>query len=197
MLLAIPVQRHFYAPWAQPNRRFQMGLPKNKASRAKVIKAALALKKLSPKQRKQVMVDGARRRGIQSRHDPEQVTAQSMSDSKTVWVPGGLPENQARALSVPAPGQKPMTKDLYRHLLVQKLDQLIQADPEEAREAMKMSVEQAPEFYSIAQNFPVMDWAIQMVEGDTLMPLLAQVTAKGTLEPEEEQSLRGILEQMP
>lgn len=117
-----------------------------------------------------------------------------MSDSKTVWVPNGLPSNLARALSVQAPGQTPMAPDLYRQLLEQKLDQLIQADPAEAREVMEMSAEQAPEFYSIAQNYPVMDWASQMVQGDTLMPLLAKVTPQGTVEPQRAQSLRQVLE---
>ena len=120
-----------------------------------------------------------------------------MSNSNMVWVPSGLPGNLGQALSVPNPGQKEMTHDLYRHLLAAKLDRLIQADPMEARQAMEMSVEYAPEFYSIAQDYQPMEWAIQIVMGDTLMPLLSQVTEKGTLEPAQEQSLQEILEQMP
>jgi hypothetical protein len=120
-----------------------------------------------------------------------------MSDSKQVWVPNGLPANQAQALSVPAQGQTTMTLHLYRQLLEQKLNQLIQSDPTEAREAMEMSVDQAPELFSIAQNYPVMDWANQIVQGDTLMPILAQLTAQGVVEPERAQSLRQVLEALP
>jgi hypothetical protein len=112
-----------------------------------------------------------------------------MSDSKTVWVPKGMPANLAQALSVPNPG-------LYQSLLETKLDRLIQADPVEALAAMEMSVEEAPELYSIAQNYQTREWASQIVRGDTLMPLLAQVTAQGTLEPMQEQSLWEILEKI-
>jgi hypothetical protein len=90
-----------------------------------------------------------------------------------------------------------MTLDLYRHLLIAKLDRLIQADPQEARQAMEMSLEQAPELYSIAQQQPVSEWASAIVQGDTLMPLLSQVTAQGTLEQVPPQSLLEILEQLP
>ncbi len=117
-----------------------------------------------------------------------------MNNSKKVWVPKGLPRNQAQALSVQNPGSKPMTLDLYRHLLAAKLSSLIQADPQEALGVMEMSMEELPELYSIAQQQPVREWASAIVWGDTLMPILAQVTTQGTVESVPEQSLRQVIE---
>jgi hypothetical protein len=87
-----------------------------------------------------------------------------------------------------------MTPDLYRSLLAAKLDRLVAADPQEARQVMEMSVEQAPELYEIAQQQAPAQWGQAMVQGETLMPLLAQVTSQGSLQPASEQTLRQVLE---
>lgn len=117
-----------------------------------------------------------------------------MKPTTQVWVPNGLPASQAQALSVPAPGRSEMTLDLYRSLLTAKLGRLVAADPQEAQQVMEMSLEQAPELYAIAQQQAPTQWAQAIVQGETLMPILAQVTPKGSLQPQSEQTLRQVLE---
>ncbi|MBC7705009.1 MAG: hypothetical protein H7274_13835, partial [Rhodoferax sp.] len=80
------------------------------------------------------------------------------SPRRKMWVPLDALDGTAHALSVIDPGG-PMTYDLYRDLLRQKLDVLIQANPREARRALEMSNEHSPELWTIAANNPAQDWA--------------------------------------
>ena len=116
-----------------------------------------------------------------------------MSNSRTQWIPGGLSEPLAQALSVPNPGG-PMTFDLYRELLRQKLHALIYADPKEARSAMEGSVEHAPGLWTIAHQNPMKDWAALLVASDEMMVALSPLTMQGSLRPQQPQSLLEILE---
>lgn len=121
-----------------------------------------------------------------------------MSNSNMAWVPSGLPPALARALSVPHPGKTAMTRDLYLSLLESKLGRLIQENPQEAQQAMEMSLEQVPEMYAIAQSQPPTAWATAIVQSDSLMPVLAKVSvANGTQELQQPQSLMEILELLP
>ena len=116
-----------------------------------------------------------------------------MSDSSKVWIPLGARPGTAQALSVPNPGRQ-MTPGLYLDLLTSKLDKLIQADPKGALQAMEMSQEQAPELWSIAQQYPPSQWASQLVRSDQMQGLLAPLSWKGLLDQPTNQSLREILE---
>ena len=118
-----------------------------------------------------------------------------MSMSRMEWIPGGLPEPLARALSVPDP-QAPMTPGLYRELLRQKLDALIHADPKEARRAMETSVEHAPGLWAIAHQNPMKDWAALLVASDEMMIALSPLTMQGSLRRQQPQSLQEILEHL-
>jgi len=116
-----------------------------------------------------------------------------MSNSSKVWTPGGLSPALAQALSVPDPGQ-PMTPSLYRELLRQKLDALIQADPKAARQAMEMSRENAPGLWVIAQQNPPRAWASGLMQSDQMTKLLASLKMPGSLSPKQPQTLLEILE---
>ena len=116
-----------------------------------------------------------------------------MNDSSKVWLPSGLPPATAHLLSVPDPG-KPMTPGLYREMLVAKIDQLIQADPKAARQAMEMSQDEAPELWAIAEQFPASQWASALVRSDQMQALLSQTTGEGKLATPHEHSLGEILE---
>jgi hypothetical protein len=114
---------------------------------------------------------------------------------KAAWTPSGdLSHNQQLALSVPAPS-KP-DRSLYRTLLVEKLSQMIASDPKEARRVLEMSSEGAPEFWSIAQNNPMMDWAAQLVASDQLMLSLNRIdwSAPGEMIAEPQMQLAETLE---
>ena len=116
-----------------------------------------------------------------------------MNDSSKVWMPGGLPAALAKALSVPNPG-KAMTPSLYRELLQQKLDAMIQADPKAAQQAMQMSVENAPGLWSIQQQHPTREWASALMQSDQMTRLLAPLKMPGSLSAKQPQSLLEILE---
>lgn len=120
-----------------------------------------------------------------------------MNTSPQAWIPAGqdLSREQALALSVPARA-KP-TPDLYRDLLAQKLQALIDADPKEAQRALEMSQEQAPEWWTIAEYQPPRQWGQALTSSDSIqIPLsLIDWTQEGNLrEAPPEQTIRNVLE---
>jgi hypothetical protein len=122
-----------------------------------------------------------------------------MSNTKTFWQPAGnLSAGQAQALSVRA-GKKP-DKAIYLDHLKQKLQELIDLSPHEARSVLEMSVEHAPELYSIAQNQLPKDWATCLAYSDSFHTLKSRVDwnlpGEQIAEPTET-SLQSVLEQLP
>lgn len=70
---------------------------------------------------------------------------------------------------------EPLTsQEKARLLLSQHLHQLVQADPEAARQALEMSQEQAPELHLIAQNQPPSQWAQALMNSDSMHSLMYQ-----------------------
>jgi hypothetical protein len=119
-----------------------------------------------------------------------------MSNSQMVWHPASqnLSPEQLEALSVPArknPGQ-----GLFRVLMEKKLHALIQANPGDARQAMEMSQDQAPELYLIAQNSLMDQWPQALTHSDLMERVLNLIEwdRPGTLAPENEPTLREVLE---
>jgi hypothetical protein len=95
---------------------------------------------------------------------------------------------------VDQPGSTPMTPGLYRELLRQKLDAMIQADPRGARQVMEMSRDNAPGLWEIAQQNPIQDWASVLMRSDQMTTLLAPVTMNGFLLAKTPQLIHEILE---
>lgn len=122
-----------------------------------------------------------------------------MNNSQTVWMPAGpdLSPEQAAVLSVPAL-EKP-EPDQYPQLLADKLQRLVDADPEAARRALEMSQEQAPELYLIAEEVPPDQWGQALTSSESMQSLSNRVewSLPGTTEPAPPLSLREILEQLP
>lgn len=119
-----------------------------------------------------------------------------MSSSNKVWRPMGLEPGLQRALSVPAQSRQ-MTPDLYRELLVDKLNALIQENPQAARNALEASPDNAPMMMEIAEMYAPKDWAYQIVHSDQMQMLLSDVDWKGMRGEAEPVSLLEILEQLP
>lgn len=147
--------------------------------------------KLPPERRAEVMA--------KSKHIREQTKETYMRNTKTFWQPAGnLSEGQAQALSVRA-GEKP-DEAIYLDHLKQKLQELIDLSPHEARSVLEMSVEHAPELYSIAQNQLPKDWATCLAYSDSFHSLISRVDwnlpGEQIAEPTET-SLQSVLEQLP
>ena len=119
-----------------------------------------------------------------------------MNNPNMVWLPNGLPQGLAIALSIVDPGSKIIKRSLYLDLLTQKLDALIEANPKAARNALQMSQENAPGLWAIAEQFPVREWASALVRSDQMTNLLAPLKTEvdGRLANPQPQSLLGILE---
>lgn len=128
-----------------------------------------------------------------------------MTNSDKLWTPKTpLPEAVKAALTVPRP-RGPMTPSLLRSLVETKLAHLISSNPTEAREAMEMSIEQAPELWTIAEQSAPKDWAALLTRSDGMERLLSLIdwpaeasatTQQEAPEQPEPQSLREILEQI-
>ena len=100
-----------------------------------------------------------------------------MNSLSRVWQPAtgpGLSLPQQQALSVPDP-KGPMGRSLYLSLLEGKLTALVAADPQEARGAMEMSQEAAPDLWAIAEQSPPSRWASELVRSDGVNALLSAV----------------------
>ncbi len=116
-----------------------------------------------------------------------------MDSTNKVWLPDGLSEGSQQPLSVPAP-HGPMTQGLYISLLESKLQQLIDANPKQARAAMQMSQEFAPGLWSIQQQYQPSEWAAQIVRSDQAMQLFSRIDWQGSLSDQEPANLVEMLE---
>lgn len=93
-----------------------------------------------------------------------------------------------QALSVQITGTQTMGREIYLYMLEKKLETLILADPKAARWAMECT------FDSIATYYDPKDWAIQIVRGDRMTMILADVDWDASLGAAPQQSLAEILE---
>lgn len=121
-----------------------------------------------------------------------------MTTTNKFWIPAGsMTAQQALVLAVQTPS-KP-DREVFGQILAQKFQQLIDQSPQEARAAMEMSQEQAPELYLIAQTQPPDKWAQAMMASDSLGSLLSQVDWEqpGKVQSLQTQNLRSLLEQLP
>lgn len=81
-------------------------------------------------------------------------------------------------------------------LLSQHLRKLVEADPQEARQALEMSQEQAPELFLIAQSQSPAQWPQSLMNSDSMRSLMSRSPsqAKSLL---EQTDLRSLLELLP
>jgi len=92
---------------------------------------------------------------------------------------------------------QPLTQQERDHQsLLEYLQKLVKADPKEARKALEMSQEQAPELFLIAQSHPQSQWATALMNSDSMLNLLSQQPsqAKALL---QQSDLRSLLELLP
>lgn len=87
--------------------------------------------------------------------------------------------------------QENLQLDLLRHL-----EKLIQKDVREAKEAMEMSQEYLPEVYLIAINEPHTNWAVSLMNSDTMLSLMP-LNRSGVNLMREQIDLRSVLEMFP
>ena len=120
-----------------------------------------------------------------------------MNKPEKVWIPQNQSGELLSLLSVTATS-KP-NPELYLMLFRRKLQALIAQDPKEARQAMELSQEQAPELWAIAEQSSVGEWASQLVSSDSMIQLLKTIdwSKPGRVsESQEPISLQEITEQM-
>ena len=98
-----------------------------------------------------------------------------MSGTKTAWIPSGdLSESQQAALAVQA-SSKPVSRSLYVALLAQKIQQMVNDNPQEARQGMEMSRESAPGLWEIGGSSNPSEWGILLSNSDQLQSLLSRI----------------------
>lgn len=119
-----------------------------------------------------------------------------MTNTNAAWMPAGqLTRAQRKALAVQT-ASKP-NASLHRSLLALRLQQLIDSNPQQARQALELSQEQAPELWEIAENASQPQWGQSLASSEAFNRLLSLVdwTQSGSvLESLPEQSLQEILE---
>jgi hypothetical protein len=92
------------------------------------------------------------------------------------------------------------SQEVYQSLLMGKIQELVSQAPAEAKAALEMSQEHAPELYQIAQSQPQHQWAASLMNSDSMQSLTGRVdwNLPGELmQAQPEVSLRNLLEQMP
>ncbi len=119
-----------------------------------------------------------------------------MNGIQKVWRPSGIPQNLEEALSVPATPDGQMSPDVYRQLLMAKLESLIRVNVRDAQAAMQMSQESAPELWSIAAMYPSNQWAAAIVNSDGMSRHLRSMRMEGVLmdPPHPPMTFREVLE---
>jgi len=120
-----------------------------------------------------------------------------MTNTRRLWLPAGdLTQEQRLALSVET-GSKP-PPDLYRQMLAQKLQALVDEDPQAARRGLEMSQEQAPALWAIAEESRPSEWGQRLMMCDPMDALIskADLAKPGTLSQEEPLELMDILEML-
>ena len=148
-------------------------------------------------------------------HTPQQETANApaskqqdpshINSSLKFWIPAGdLTEGQAMLLVVPATA-KP-DRQMYQALLAQKLQDLVDQSPEQARAAMEMSPEHLPEMYLIGLEQPRAQWGISLTNSDSMGSLLSRldwtqpgqltIPSGDDLEIHPQRVLQSLLEQL-
>lgn len=192
------------APWVSQNRKSAMPLPTDPEARKRIAKAVVSLMKLPANKRKALLEAAkARRKESEQRaqadaeRDERADTWEKVSNLKRVWMPAGdLSEAQRLALSVEASNlPDPM---VYQNLLQAKLQALVDADPQEARRALEMSQENAPEMWAIAHEHSPRQWGVQLANSDMMGQLKARANLllPGKLARAEPQPLWEILEML-
>jgi Lon protease-like protein len=92
---------------------------------------------------------------------------------------------------------QPLTQQENQHLgLLTHLQKLVESNPQEAREALQMSQEQAPELFLIAQSQPQTQWAASVMSSESMLSLmpLSPSQAKAMM---SQPDLRSLLEMLP
>lgn len=97
-----------------------------------------------------------------------------LSNSIRVWRPETAGHGKA-GLAVPYRGKQKMTRELYKSLLLERLQELIEADPKAAYQELTASSEYSPDLYTIALYHPQKDWAVQILMCDQMMMCLNQI----------------------
>lgn len=107
-----------------------------------------------------------------------------------------LKASPAHNLPGAAQPQALTTQESERLRLLRHLQRLVESNPQEAREALEMSQEQAPELFLIAQNQPQAQWATSLMNSESMHSLMSRSRsqAKTLL---EQPDLRSLLELLP
>ena len=98
-----------------------------------------------------------------------------MANLNRVWFPRteALTETQRAALMVPYQGQRQqMNRSILLSLLAEKLGREVMADVQEARSALMMSEDHAPELAEIQNNYQPKEWGQQIARSDGMTQLL-------------------------
>jgi hypothetical protein len=101
-----------------------------------------------------------------------------MANLNRVWFPRteGLTETQRAALMVPYQGQRQqMNRSILLSLLAERLSNEIMSDVPEARQALLMSEDVAPELAGIQSNYQPKEWGRQIARSDGMNQLLARL----------------------
>lgn len=122
-----------------------------------------------------------------------------MNTSQQVWIPAGPTLSKPQALALAVPVRAKPERDQYLQLLEIHLQKLVDANKTEARQALEMSQEQAPEMSLIARNNPAQSWGAQILHSDSMQILLNRIdwTQPGTALSKPLPSLQEVLEQLP
>lgn len=97
------------------------------------------------------------------------------SMSKGWWPRSPMTNAQRAVLTVPYSSPSPMTPNLLRSLLEHKFARMLADNPSQARQAMEMSQENAPELYALAQSSPPSQWPALLVRSEGMERLLALI----------------------
>ncbi len=119
-----------------------------------------------------------------------------MSDTVAVWQPSSrgtlLP-----GLAVPFSGLV-MRRQRYEALLQDRLQSLIEADPEQAKQVLTGSPDHNPNLYQVAMSNPLRDWPVQMMMCDQMQIRLAAIDwhkgSRASLPPNEMPGLEELVE---
>jgi len=123
-----------------------------------------------------------------------------MSNLIKVWRPP-LTHPGFVGLTVPYSGRKPMTRELYELVLVDRLKELIDQNPQQAKIILTSSPEHLPDLNDIAYLVNPKDWPGAILACGQMQMCLDRINfQKGqnlTLEKSELPSLEQITEALP
>lgn len=122
----------------------------------------------------------------------------------TYWAPKNVPPHLQTALAVELPSVRAMNASLHRQLMEDKVERLVRDAGAQAKAALQMSTEHAPELQAISQEIEPAHWPIAIMRSDLMQDALGAIDwsqqkglplpASQIAEALQEQSLQSLLE---